>query len=252
MSKPISYRCYAVRNLSLAVSLVLISAACGASSEQASASQTQRSVAVSGTGHAEVASDVAILRLGVETQAATAIQAMEQNSEQTRALLAALTAQGIEDKYLKTESITLHPRYDYSQNKGGERVRQLLGYTATNLVSARIGKLDRVGTAVDAAIKAGGNRVESIQFDVADPTEALRVAREAAWQNALAQAKQLAELAGARLGQVMSMESHQGAPGPVHNIESRALRSAATPVQGGQQKLSVQVNVKWALREPTP
>ena len=251
MNKLINYSGHSPYHFSVAVFLILVTAACDAASQEAIGGQTERSISVTGTGRAEVASDVAVLRLGVETQAASALAAMEQNSEHTQALLAALKAQGVEEKYLKTESITLRPRYDYSQDKRGEQIRQLLGYTATNIVSARISNLDRVGTAVDAAIGAGGNRVDSIQFDIADPTEVLRVARDAAWQNALAQAQQLAELAGAKLGQVVSIESYQNSPGPVHNVESRALRSA-TPVQGGQQQLSVQVNVKWALRELTP
>ena len=231
-------------------SLIIFTSLTGAACSMADETQQNqiRTIAVSGTGYAAAGSDMAIIRVGVETEGNTAIEAMRSNSERTRALLKVLKAQGVADLDLQTSSLNLQPRYDYPKNRNGEQTRRLLGYTAINTVTARVMDLDQVGGALDAAIDAGGNRIDSIQFDLKDPTEVLRLARDAAWQNALAQAEQLAALAGEQLGKVTKIESYQHNPGPVHMAEARALRSSDVPIQGGQQRLSVQLNVTWTFK----
>ena len=236
-----------MRNLQcfLAVLCVTYAAAsCGAEAAH------ERTLVVNGTGVAAAAPDVAVVTLGVETLAKTAADAMRQNSEQTARVLAALKSGGVADKYLQTQSLNLQPRYDYRQSRqGGERERVLLGYTATNVVTVRVTDMSRVGQVIDSAIQAGGNRVDGIRFELSDPTRVLADAREAAWQNAHGKAKQLAQLAGAKLGAVQKIESYEHTPGPVRESSRMlAMADASVPVQAGMAQLTVQINVVWNLQ----
>ncbi len=210
---------------------------------------TERFISVNGTGRAGTAPDTAVLTLGVETQAATAAAALADNNGRTRALLDALRAEGVAEKHLQTQAIQLQALYEHDRPRDGRPgKRHLVGYQATNVVSARLTEIDKVGQALDAAVNAGGNRVDSIRFEISDPTEVLNSAREAAWQDAYGKARQLAELAGASLGPVLAIESYERTPGPVQEVAMARSFADTAPVQGGTQVMAVNVQVRWALQ----
>jgi uncharacterized protein YggE len=58
---------------------------------------------------------------------------------------------------------------------------------------------------LDTAIQAGGNTIEGIQFQVSDLGDLVDQAREAAMNEAQDKAQQLAELAGAQPGAVLTI-----------------------------------------------
>ncbi len=230
--------------------ILLATAAAMACAPPGDAAEPQQNyISVNGTGSAGAPPDVAVLTLGVETEADTAAAALAENNRRTRALLDALRGQGVEDKRLQTQSIQLHARYEQDRPRDGSLgKRRLVGYQATNVVSARLTEIDTVGQALDAAVKAGGNRIDSIRFEISDPTEVLATAREAAWEDAHGKARQLAELAGATLGAVLAIESYEHTPGPVREMAMARSLADAVPVQGGTQVMTVNVQVRWALQ----
>ena len=58
---------------------------------------------------------------------------------------------------------------------------------------------------LDTAIQAGGNTIEGIQFQVSDLGDLVDQAREAAMNEVQNKAQQLAELAGAQPGAVLTI-----------------------------------------------
>ncbi len=229
LKKPLTLLCF------------LILTACTASAEES------RSISVVGNGAVTITPDIATLQLGVETEAATAQAAMAENAEKTNSLINALRQQGVSIEQISTEAINLHPRYEYPRKANNTQQRILTGYTGTNLVRVHITELDKAGQIMDAAIDAGGNRIDSITFDLSDPSEALAQARKAAWENALAQAQQMAALANAELGPVITIEIHQNPGVRMARMEARSLQSD-TPVMGGQKQINAGVSVRWQLR----
>ncbi|NKC01151.1 MAG: DUF541 domain-containing protein [Pseudomonadales bacterium] len=208
----------------------------------------ERKISVSGVGHAAAAPDTAVINLGVETEAKTAEEALDQNSDRTRRLLTALKSLNVAERHIQTQAISLHAQYDHERKPGSNSAtRRLRGYQATNLVTVRIPNLEQVGEAIDAAVDSGGNRIDGIRFEIADPTNVLSNARDAAWENAQAKASQLARLAGATLGDVLTIDSHDRSPGPVREMAFARGASDTVPVQGGQIQMSVQIQVSWAL-----
>src|SRR5215204_5067053 len=113
------------------------------------APETAGGITVQGTGTVTSAPDRAQLSFGVESQAETAQAALAANAAQMRQMLSALKNAG--GKEVKTQSVSLSPRY-------GDQM-SVLGYVATNTVSATVDELAKAGDVIDAAVDAGANQV---------------------------------------------------------------------------------------------
>jgi uncharacterized protein YggE len=118
---------------------------------------------------------------------------------------------------------------------------------AVNTVQARVEDLQSIGAILDAAIEAGGNRIDGINFEISDSAQVMREAREAAWQDALQKAEQLAELAGAELGEVLNINASDQGPFPVMQ-ETFAADAARIPIQPGMQSVSTNLQITWRLQ----
>jgi uncharacterized protein YggE len=235
----------------LALGVLLFQAGCAAAplqqTEETQPSQndaTAATITVTGSGEISVSPDEAVLVLGVETEASEASAALTQNDEEMQAVIDALVKAGVAEKDIQTELFSLQPRY--SQPQQGS-VQEVIGYTATHLVSVLVSDVGTVGAVVDAASQAGANRINSIQFDVGNPGQQLDQARSAAWDDAQQKAEQLAGLAGAKLGAVESISEGSAAPGIVE-AAALGLGGGGAPIQPGQLTFSVQLEVKWALQ----
>jgi hypothetical protein len=203
-------------------------------------------VSLSGRGTAEARPDVAVVRLGVQTEAESADVALSQNNQQVQALIQAMKEAGIAEENLQTQAIRLHPRY---QDPGEGQARELVGYVATNMVQVRTQDLENLGVLLDAAVQAGGNRIEGIRFEVSDPSSSLDEAREAAWNDARHKAEQLAALADRQLGPVLSIQTSGQAPRPVlYETAEGAARGGGVPIEAGTQTLDVTIQVTWRLQ----
>jgi hypothetical protein len=203
---------------------------------------SERTVSVSGSAQVGAQPDVAVVRLGVETRAEQADEALAENNERMQDLIDALQEAGVAEEDIQTQVVQLRPQYPEGPQQAEPEV---VGYVASNVVEARVREIENVGQLLDAAVQAGGNRIEGIRFEVSDPTAVLEQAREAAWADAQAKAEQLAELAGAELGAVWSINESGGAPRPV--LRAEVAEDAAVPIQPGSQNIEVRLDVTWLL-----
>jgi uncharacterized protein YggE len=189
--------------------------------------------------------DRAVVWLGVETTARTARAATAANADAMTAVMAALTSLGIPEGSIRTESIGLSPRYDRGPNTDEPIIT---GYQAANRVSVRLDDIDRLGAVVDAAIEAGANRVQGIQFEIGDPEAAYHEALEQAVAKARAQAEVLARAMGETLGPALHV-STGGAPSPMSQGPMPGLlrAEAATPVSPGEMQVRATVHITYRL-----
>ncbi len=210
--------------------------------------QMQRLVSVSGTGRVEVQPDMATIQIGVETQAETASEALQQNNTRMQALLDALAQSGVASEDIQTQSVQLFPIYSNPQ-PGDETGPVITGYTASNIVMVRVRDLEELGTLLDTAVEAGGNRIHGISFEVSQPQEAMSQAREQAFEDARAKGNQLASLAGGELGGVVSISESSFLPPPIFTQGGTFERdlAAAVPVSPGVQTVEVTIQVAWQL-----
>lgn len=209
------------------------------------AAESTRMISVS--GHAEVAAtpDRARVSAGVVSQAATASEAVDQNNAAMGGVFAALRAAGVADADIQTSGFNVSPVFD--QVKGPGQARQIVGYRATNTVTALVRDTATVGDTLDALIKGGANTLHGVSFFVA-PDEAVQDRlRVAAVKDAQRKAAMMAEAAGARLGRVMTISEmgRGGGPAPAR-FRSEAL--ASVPVAAGTSTLSMDLAVTFELR----
>ncbi|NOU23167.1 MAG: SIMPL domain-containing protein, partial [Methyloglobulus sp.] len=116
--------------------------------------------------------------------------------------------------------------------------------------------INKASDIIDSAVKAGGNttRVQGISFAIDKPESALAEAREKAYANATMKAEQYAKLSGVTLGSPLHIsEGSDMPPVPMPYAEMRTMKaamadSASTPVQAGEQDVSVTVDVMFGIQ----
>lgn len=207
-------------------------------------------IEVSGSAIVSVAPDLARAAFAVESHAETAEAAAAQNATAMDGVLKALRAAGIQGLRVETFGYSLQPEYSYSED-GGVRVREVAGYTALNNVRATVPDVKAVGKAIDAAVKAGANRVASLTFEASDTEAAQHDALDQAVKSARAQAETIAAALGRRLGPALEVHggSQPPSPRPMMYESQIRLRAAApeTPVEAADQQVSANVTIRFAL-----
>jgi uncharacterized protein YggE len=182
--------------------------------------------------------DRAQFSFGVTTQGATASGAVTANAALARKLIAALEAAGVAEADIQTESVTLSPSFS-------DDGRTIVGYTATNNVSAMLRELGRAGSVVDTAVEAGANQVSGPSLVRSDQEALYRTALGAAIANARAKADALAGASGVSVDSIRSVVegSAAGPPEPL----ARADMAASTPIEPGAQTIQADVTVEFAV-----
>ncbi len=210
-------------------------------------STSGRVITVTGQGKVQVQPDIATVGLGVQTEADTAEDALDENNVRMQDLISTTLESGVAEEDIQTQVLRLQPIYE--QPSGDQQQPTLTGYRATNTVQITVRDLANLGVVLDGAVEAGGNTIDSIQFELSDPEEAARQAREAAMNDATAKAEQLTSLAGAQLGEVLTIDEQGSSPPPVIFAEPAASPSeSAVPVQAGSQTVEANVSVSWQIR----
>lgn len=202
-------------------------------------------LSVSGQGQARTAPDLAVIQIGVETQADSASAAMQQNSEQQAAVIEAIKGAGVEAKDIQTSGLNLNPMIDYGENQKAK----VLGYQASNMVSVRVTEIASLGDVLDAVVSAGANNVNGISFLREDSEAVEDDARRAAVEDARHKAEVMAEAAGMTLGPILVLRDAPSQSGPQPMMMRAAeAKDASTPVEAGELSVTAEVQIDFALQ----
>jgi uncharacterized protein YggE len=204
------------------------------------------SLVTSGQGEARVAPDRASVSVNVQTRGSTAAAAASDNARRTRAVLDALAKLEIPREQLGTEGYSVYPEMRYDTNGGSPRVT---GYVVTNTVRAETHRVEQAGAIIDAALGAGANLINGLSFYASSIDEPRRAAVALAVASARADAEAMARAAGGSVGALLEL-STQGPtipPRPMFEVAARAQMAKAepTPVNPGQQTVTVFVSARW-------
>ena len=215
-------------------------------------SQQSTGVWVTGEGKVSVVPDVAILSLGVEAQAATVAEAQSLATTAMTAVIAELDNHGIAEKDIKTQHFSIFPVRRWSEKEDKE---VLIGYRVTNMVTAKVRKVEETGVIIEDVAWAGGDyiRINSISFTVDDPTTYHKEAREKAMADAEAKAKHLADLGGVKLGEPTYISESGGfIPVPREygvRAEAAPMPGAAPPsISPGETEIRLNVQVVYSIQ----
>ena len=196
-------------------------------------------------GEVRIAPDRATIQISVQTRAATAAAAANENAVKQKAVFDALRALGLEADQLSTINYNVYPEQRYEPN----REPVVIGYNVTNTVLVDVKKLSQVGPVIDAALSKGANMITSLQFDASNTDEARRTAIGTAVQKARLDAEAAARAAGGSLSGLLEVSIgayYAPPPRPMAMARGQVAGVAeATPINPGEQTLSVDINTRW-------
>ena len=212
-----------------------------------SAPASSRTMTVSAVGDAAAEPDMAVFSIGVETEGPSAAVALRNNSANMRATIDKLKELGIEERDIQTSNLIVNPQYDYDTAQNRPR---LIGFLASNTVSAQLRDLDNIGAVLDESVQVGANKINSLSFAFAEPQPLYDEARREAIAKAKAQAELMSEAAGVRLGPILTIQDgHISTPMPRTPMARMEVAfDQSVPVERGESMVTAGVTIVYEIQ----
>lgn len=212
--------------------------------EPAAAAFGATTLDLSAQGEVKAEPDIADLSVGVTSRGATAAEALASQRARMASTVAALKAEGVAAPDIQTSALSLNPQY--SDEDRGQR--RLTGYEATNMMSARLRDLKRVGAVVDAVVAAGADRIDGLTFGIADPAPLQDEARRRAVRALQARADLYAQATGYRVKRLVRLgEDAAIEPQPMMRGMVVVTGARRTPIETGELTVRVTVSAEYEL-----
>ncbi len=213
-----------------------------------------RSVTFSGSAQVTVAPDYADVTVSVVTQNASAQVAQEENDRKIQGVADYLKQQGIADADIQTVGYYLYPQYDYDYcrredpNFTGYCTPRIVGYEMNQSLQFRVRDLDNVGTLLGSVTERGANSISGVQFRVEDVDAVRREAVAEALQKADEKARQYEQLAGLRLGKIVTISESGGDVYGGFYAEGKGGAAMSAPIEPGSQDVTLEVYVTYEVK----
>lgn len=184
-----------------------------------------------GVGMVEVEPDQATLRFSVVAEHENPEEAMRQNEDASAAALRAVRGLGVEDRHIQVQNVHLQPKREWDEP--GRRWVEL-GFEATRYVEVTVTDLDTLPALVSAVVENGANRLQQLQYELADQTAAELEALGLAVGNARARALAMAAALGhTEVFAVRVIEEGANMPAPVMATGLQRMMSKDESMQEG-------------------
>jgi uncharacterized protein YggE len=210
---------------------------------------------VQGLGQVRTDPDQASVQLGVVARQPTARAAQDEANRVAAAILEGVAKLGVPRTDVQTSDLNLGPVYSQPRPDRSFEEPRITGYQASYVVSVRLEKLDLVGRVIDAALAAGANQLQGVSFGLRND----RAARARALEQAVAQARDKAQVIAAALG--VRLDGVQEVVEGGYNLvtpsfdkrmafEAAASAPAPTPIAAGQVGVDATVTVRYRIGGP--
>ena len=200
---------------------------------------------VHGSGTVYGEPDIAVLTLGVDVAEPDVKGALASADRVMQAVRQVFVAAGVRREDIRTAAFNVW-REDIRDRNGavtGERYHVVHSYQVT------VRDLSQLGDVLGAAVDAGANNVQGIQFRIQDPAALRAQARAAAMHDASKQAEQLASLAGVTLGRPVSIEeTSTPVMSSAPTLAAARVGGGGAPVESGQLAVEAHVTVRYAIQ----
>jgi uncharacterized protein YggE len=216
-----------------------------------------RLITVTGDSEVKVTPDEITLSLGVETWNKDLTIAKNENDQRIRTLVAVVKKLGIEQKHIKTDYISIEPRYEDQWQH-----QRFVGYFVRKTVVLTIRDISKFEAILSSALEAGANYVHGIEFRTTELRKYRDQARELAIKAAREKATDLAGSLGQKIGRPNKIqEDHSGwwsgynswwgsrwQGGMTQNVVQNTVPSDGDgSISVGQIKVSARVTVSFEL-----
>ncbi len=192
-----------------------------------------------GNGQVTAVPDLAVLRLGVQTNSENLSEAQYENAVISQAVLEGLRQMGVTD--INTFQYTIDKLYDYEDGRRIDR-----GYSVRNILEIKTNQMDRVGALIDTAVANGANVVDLISFEVSNPDFYYQQALNLAVLNAIEKAKSIAFNLGYPTDPIpTNITENSNAPIPYGQPIALREGAAVTPIEPGNKQIKASVTVDF-------
>jgi len=207
-----------------------------------------RTVTVSAEGKVYAKPDIALISLSVVSKGKTVKDVTSDGNVKMNQVIGAVKGLGVEAKDITSTDYNLYPEYYYPENLPPK----LTGYQLSQQIQVKIRELDLVEDILDSGISAGANQVGQLSFDIDDPTQIKKEAREKAFTAAKEKAKEMAKAAGVSLGRVVTFSEGEGYQPPVfanYAMEAKTMDMAvpSAAIEPGSKELNLIVSVTYEI-----
>jgi uncharacterized protein YggE len=169
------------------------------------ASQEPRRITVTGEAEVRVVPDEVILTLGVETWDKNLDIAKTRNDEIVKKVLALSADYGVPPEHIQTDYMGIEPRY----RDGYYEERDFIGYFVHKTIVITLRDLSKFEGLLSAALKAGVNYVQGIEFRTTELRKHRDEARALAIQAAKEKASALAGELSQKVGDPLTIQEEQ-------------------------------------------
>ena len=166
--------------------------------------ELRNTISVSGTGTITVSPDEAEVYIRIVTESSNAKAAQDENADITAAVRNALKNKGVSEDDMETSNYYLQPKTSWDRETGES---EIYGYKATHQLKITTDDIKNTGKLVDAAVGAGANGLDNVNFKLSDElrAEAYTDALEEASETAADKAEAIADSLTVDLGEIITI-----------------------------------------------
>ncbi len=216
-------------------------------------------IMVTGKGEVERSPDTAKVSFSIRVEKKDLKAGQDEVSGKIDTIKKALVEAGIEEKYIKTDSYTSYPQYDYPQNPCYNGICKtssptLRGYEVSHSITVSIKDLTKVDAVLGVLGANGVTDMSGPNFGFEDDKMVAREAREAAITDAKTEADKLAKSLGVKIVRIVSFsENGGGYPVPMYARDAMSLQSGKAEVSNpvipvGVNKVESNVTIVYEIR----
>lgn len=239
----------------LLLGLTLLLAGCPPRVHQ-QALKSSSQLVVRGEATIKAAPDQVEMSLEAATTAETAEEALQTNNSAIDNLRQMLEAEGLSSSEYKTGQFSIQPQWSRPPRPAPANwTPEIVGYRVNNSLQVATSRVELAGRLLALAQQAGVNKAGSLNFTLADPEEANRLAIAAATQRAQLRAETLAQAAGVKLGKLLEARVEESGssrqPRVMMAEASMATKSAVNnvPISAGDVSVTAAVVLSYEILE---
>lgn len=211
-----------------------------------------RTITVTGESKQDVSPDQAILSMSLVSKDKELATAKQHNDSLVDKVMNIAKEYTIPREKIATSSLYISPEYTYNSTSNQQ---VFVGYSVNRSLRMTISDLSVQERLVSALVQANIDQVNGLEFQLSDPDKISSKLRVKAYENAKSKAEALAQAAGAKLGQpltIMTGDFQQPPfPRPPVPMLARAMSTAgaseSAPVLPGLINVEQSVTVTFAL-----
>lgn len=227
----------------LSVVMIMLFVGMTSSFAQSQNQVEQPVISVSGKGIVHIEPDFVVIKLGVSSSAAQALEAKTQNDKIISDVLLYVKKFKIATKDVQTQRIDLYKQKDYESKEEF--------FVANQSISVTLRDLNAYEDFMIGVMKSGINNIQGIEFNSTKSTQYQGQARALAVKNAQEKAKDFADALGQKVGKAIVVRdgsSYVNTPSPV--MMKYAMSDSAAggqTIAQGEIEVNAEVYIEFTL-----